>query len=315
MRTAQRPLTPGWVAGSVRTSHMLGRRLGRDRALSLASSASLEQALGVLAGSAYGRSVRKGMSLASAQRAVAETALWHVRVLAGWMPPRAIDLVRTLAGWFELANIEDRLDYLAGGALRAPFDLGGLAIAGDALAGAASVAEAREALKGSAWGDPGGEDPAALRVALRLAWSRRTVATVPEAREWALGAVALLLARELLLAGRAPEQLAALRPPVTGGAWMGSRSVEALRRALPPDCGWPLAGLVEADALWLGEAAWWHRVEQDAESLARATQLGRATVIGAIALLGVDAARVGAALESASRGGGAQAMEAFERVT
>jgi len=222
---------------------MLGRRLGRERALALASSASLEQALGVLAGSAYGRSVRRGMDLASAQRAVAETALWHVRVLAGWMPPRAIDLVRTLAGWFELANIEDRLDYLAGGALRAPFDLGGLAAAGDALAGAAGVAELREALRGSAWGDPGGEDPAALRVALRLAWARRTVATVPEAREWALGAVTLLLARELLLAGRAPEQLAALHPPVPGGAWMGSVSVEALRRALPPECGWPRAGL------------------------------------------------------------------------
>jgi len=314
VRTAQRPLTPGWVAGSVRTSHMLGRRLGRDRALSLASSASLEQALGVLSGSAYGRSVRRGMNLASAQRAVAETALWHVRVLAGWMPPLAVDLVRTLAGWFELANIEDRLDYLGGGALRAPFDLGGLAVAGDALAGAAGVAEVRGALRGSAWGDPGGEDPPALRVALRLAWARRTVATVPEAREWALGAVALLLARELLLAGRAPERLAALRPPVPGDAWMGSRSVEALRRALPRDCGWPLAGLLEPDALWLGEAAWWRRVEQDAESLAHATQLGRATVIGAIALLGVDAARVGAALESAARGGGVQAVEAFERV-
>lgn len=314
MCTAQRPLNPGWVAGSVRTRHMLARRLGRDAARSLAASPSLEQALGVLSGSAYGRSVQAGMDLASAQRAVAETTLWHVRVLAGWMPPRAIDLLRTLGGWFELANIEDRLNYLGGGPLKAPFALGGLAVAGDRPARAATFAELRAALTGSPWGDPGGDDPATVRLALRLAWARRTLATVPEAREWALGAVALLLARELLLAGRSPEQLAALRPPIPGSTWMGSQNVEALRRAFPPECGWPLAGLAEPDALWLGEAAWWRRVEQSAERLARATRLGRATVIGAIALLGVDASRVAAALESASRGGGPQAMEAFERV-
>ena len=44
------------------------------------------------------------IDLGSAQRAIAETALWHVRVLAGWMPPRGIELVRILAAWFELAN-------------------------------------------------------------------------------------------------------------------------------------------------------------------------------------------------------------------
>lgn len=314
MRTAQRPLNPAWVAGSVRTRHMLARRLGAEAARSLAASASLEDALGVLSASAYGRSVRAGMDLRSAQRAVAETTLWHVRVLAGWMPPRAIDLVRTLAAWFELANIEDRLDYLGGGPLRDPFVLGGLAAAGDRAASATSVAELRAALSGSPWGDPGSDDPATLRLALRLAWARRTLVAVPEAGEWALGAVALLLARELLLVGRSAEQLADLRPPLPVSSWMGSQSVEALRLALPAECGWPLAGLAQPDELWLGEAAWWQRVERSAERLARAAPLGRTTVIGAIALLGADAVRVGAALESASRGGGPQAMEVYERV-
>ena len=314
MRAAQRPLSPGWVAPSVRARHMLARRLGRDQSRALAGSASLQHALGVLSGSAYGRSVRRGMDLSSAQRAIGETALWHVRVLAGWMPPQEIDLVRTLAGWFELANVEDRLSYLAGGPLSTSFMLVGLAAAGARLTSALSVAEIREALKGSPWGDPGAEDPAAIRLALRLAWARRALASVEEAREWALGAVALLLARELLLAGRSPEELAALRPPVPGTAWMRSQSVDALRRALPPDCGWTLAGLTEPDAIWLGEASWWRRVEQDAERLARNPQMGRSTVIGAVVLLGVDASRVAAALESASRGGGRMAIEAFEHI-
>lgn len=315
MRTAQRPLTPGWVAGSVRARHMLARRLGRDESRTLAASASLQQALGVLAGSAYGRSVRPGMDLSSVQRAIAETALWHVRVLAGWMPPRALDLLRALAGWFELANVEDRLTYLAGGPLIAPFVLGGLATGGSRLESALSIAELRQALKGSPWGDPGRDDnPAAIRLALRLAWARRTLSSAPEAREWALGALALLLARELLLAGRSPDELAALHPPVAGTAWTGARSVEELRRALPPECGWALAGVAEADGLWLGEAAWWRRVERDAEVMARDPQMGRATVIGVVALLGADAVRVAAALESASRGGDRMAIEAYEQI-
>jgi hypothetical protein len=314
VRTAQRPLTPGWVAGSVRARHMLARRLGREESRALAASASFERALAVLSGSAYGRSVRPGMDLSSAQRAIAETALWHVRVLAGWMPPRALDLLRALAGWFELANVEDRLSYLAGGPLIAPFVLGGLATGGSRLEGALGIAELRQALRGSPWGDPGSDDPAAIRLALRFAWTRRTLSSAPEAREWALGAVALLLARELLLAGRSPDELAVLRPPVPGAAWMGSRSVEELRGTLPPECGWALAGVAEADGLWLGEASWWRRVEQDAEVMARDPQMGRATVIGVVALLGADAVRVAAALESASRGGDRIAIETYEQI-
>lgn len=314
MRTAPRPLSPGWVGGSVRARHMLARRLGREQSRALAASASLEHALGVLSGSAYGRSVRPEIDLASAQRAIAETALWHVRVLAGWMPPRGIELVRVLAAWFELANVEDRLAYLAGGPLSAPFALGGLATAGARVQSALSVAELREALTESPWGDPGSDEPGAIRLALRLAWARRALASVPEAREWALGAVALLLARELLLAGRPADELAALRPPISGMAWMESASVEALRGALAPESGWALAGIAEPEAIWLGEAAWWRRVEQEAERLARDSEMGRATVIGAVALLGVDASRVAAALESAARGGDAAAIEAFEQI-
>jgi hypothetical protein len=314
VRAAQRPLSPGWVAGSVRARHMGARRLGHEQSRALAASPSLEYALGLLSGSAYGRSVRPGMDLASAQHAIGEAALWHVRVLAGWMPPRNIELVRVLAAWFELANVEDRLAYLAGGPLSTPFVLGGLATAGTRVQSALTVAELREALMGSSWGDPGSDEPDGIRLALRFSWARRALASVPEARQWVLSAVVLLLARELLLAGRPADELAALRPPVSGTAWMQSASVEALRGALGAESGGMLAGIDEPDAIWLGEAAWWHKVDQDAERLARDPQMGRATVIGVVALLGVDAWRVAAALESAARGGGGIAIEAFEHI-
>jgi hypothetical protein len=238
---------------------MVARRLGHEQSRAVAASPSLEHAIGLLSGSAYGRSVRPGMDLASAQHAIGETALWHVRVLAGWMPPRNIELVRVLAAWFELANVEDRLAYLAGGPLSAPFVLGGLAAAGTHIESALTVAELREALIGSSWGDPGSDEPDGIRLALRFSWARRALASVPEARQWALGAVGLLLARELLLAGGPKDEMAAPRPPVSGTAWMQSASVEALRGALGAESGGALAGIDDPDAIWLGEVEWWSR--------------------------------------------------------
>ncbi len=114
MRATARPLTAGWVAGSIRARAMLSRRLGRREALRIAGGATLDDALAALASTAYGRAVRPHRDLAEAQRAVAETVLWHVRVLAGWVPPRALEPVRALAAWFELANVDERLAYLAG---------------------------------------------------------------------------------------------------------------------------------------------------------------------------------------------------------
>jgi hypothetical protein len=314
VRQAQRPLTPGWVAGSVRARHMLARGLGRGAALTLARSASLDDALAVLAGSAYGRAAHPGLDLAAAQRAVADTALWHVRVLAGWTPPQALEPVRALVAWFELASIEDRLAYLAGGEVPAPFSLGGLATVWTTIAGAQSAGEVRRALAGSPWGDPGTEDLAGIGLALRIAWARRVLTAVEEAGEWAAGAVALLLARALFLAGSPAEPLAALRPPGVGTAWSQAASLGALREALPPQAGWPLGGVDEPDALWRAEAAWWRRLERDGERLAGAPQMGRTAVVGAVVLLGVDAWRVAGALEAAARGGGPDVTEVLEEI-
>lgn len=314
MRQAQRPLGPGWVAGSVRARHLLVRRLGHDRARALATSPSLEDALAALAGTAYGRLVRQGMGLAEAQRAAAATALWHIRVLAGWLPPGALQPVRALAAWFELANVEDRLRYLAGQDVWPPFELGALATAWPLVAGAQSAAEVRARLAGSPWGDPGTEEPADLGLALRLSWGRRVLGAVEEAREWAAGAVALLLARELLVAGRPAGALTAHRPPGVGSAWAHAASLPALRAALPADAGWTLERLEQPSDLWRAEAAWWRRVEEDGGRLARDPHMGRPTVIGCVVLLGIDAWRTAGALEAAARGGAPAALKAFDEI-
>lgn len=314
MRAQHRPLSPGWVAGSVRARHLLARRIGRSEARALAQAPSLDAALERLAGSAYGRRCRPGLDLAGAQRAVAATALWHVRVLAGWTPPGALEPVRALAAWFEIANVDDRLAYLAGADVAAPFELGGLATAWPRMAGAQSAGELRALLTGTLWGDPGTDDAAAIRLVLRMAWARRVLASVEEAIDWAAGAVALLLARELFLAGRSAERLADLRPPGVGIAWPRATGLGALRAALPPQAAWALEDVVEPDELWRREVAWWRRVEADAEHLARTAHMGRPAVVGCVALLGVDAWRTAGALEAAARGGGRAVVEVFEEI-
>jgi len=307
-------MSPGWVAGSVRARHLLARRLGRAEASALARAPSLDAALERLAASAYGRRCRPGLDLAGAQRAVADTALWHIRVLAGWAPPRAIESVRVLAAWFEIANVDDRLAYLAGADVPAPFELGGLATAWPHLAPAQSTGELRALLIGSQWGDPGSADAPTIRLALRLAWARRVLASVEEAADWAAGGVALLLARELFLADRPADRLMDLRPPGVGSAWLEASSLGALRAALPTQSAWVLEGVSEPSELWRCEAAWWRRVEADAQRLVRAANMGAAAVLGAVALLGVDAWHVVGALEAAARGGGPAAVEVFEEI-
>lgn len=314
MRAQQRLLSPGWVAGSVRARHLLARRLGRSDAWALARAPSLDAALERLASSAYGHRCRPGLALADAQRAIADTALWHVRVLAGWTPPRGLEPVRALAAGFEIANVDDRLAYLAGAEVPAPFELGGLATAWPRVAGAQSASELRSLLTGSPWGDPGSDEPAAIRLALRLAWARRVLASVDEAVDWAAGAVALLLARELFLAGRPADRLWDLHPPGVGIEWFQAASLAELRAALPPQAAWALKAAVEPDELWHREAAWWRRVEADAEQLARSAHMGLAAVVGCVALLGVDAWRTAGALEAAARGGGSAAVEVFEEI-
>ena len=103
-----------WVAASTRARLLGDRRIGRLRAAAIANSGGLGPALQMLQASPYGANVDPGMSLEAAQRQVAATILWNLRVLAGWLPPGGSAMLLPLAAWFEIANIEERLAYLSG---------------------------------------------------------------------------------------------------------------------------------------------------------------------------------------------------------
>ncbi len=310
-------MSAGWVAASVRARAMAQRRVGVAAARSLAGQPTFEAALEALAESPYGRDVRVGSTLSEAQRAVAATLLWHIRVLAGWVPRGDSRVLRVLAGGFEVANVDERLREVTGGSSDPPFRLGGLATAWPVLAEATSAVDLRERLGRSVWGDPGADAPDAIRLGMRLSWASRVAGNVPAARAWAAGAAALVVARALLLdAARIPAATALAATPLLGSRWPGATSLAALRTGLPPDARWALSPIDDPADLWRAEAAWWARLSSDGFALLRRPVTTSEPVLGAVAVLGADAWRVRAALEVAARGGASApaAMEAFDAV-
>ena len=294
-----------WVAGSVRAGLLASRRVGSAGARAVAERTTLAEALRELAGSPYGRELAAARTLDEAQWAVAATLLWHLRVLAGWLPPPGAETLRALAAWFEIANVQERLAYLAGRPRRPAFELGGLATAWPQLARTGSAAAIRAVLAGSRWGDPGGAEPDAIVAAMRAAWARRVVAVAPEAAVWARSAAALLLARGPAHGGAALAHTAGLSSALSpaGGA--------DLAAALPADVRWVLDGVDAPEDLWQAEAHWWTRVETDAARLAAARRQGVSTVVGVAALLAADAWRLRAALAAAALGpAGGEAFDA-----
>ena len=73
-----------WVAGDVRAVAMARRIVGIAGVRRIADSACLSDALSLLATSPYSRDMGDVHDLTAAQRAVACTLLWNLRVLAGW---------------------------------------------------------------------------------------------------------------------------------------------------------------------------------------------------------------------------------------
>lgn len=304
-------MSASWVAGSARARALTGRRLGRRAARDLAASASLDQALGRLAASPYGRDVRPGQSLVDAQHAVWSTALWHARVIAGWLPRGGAEMLRVMAGPWEIADCALLLAGEREAAGRPPFELAALGTAWSRLRDADSPAQVRLALAASSWGDPGTTTASELLAWLRMRWAERLMG-VPGAAAWGQGMLAILLARELFLAGRRP---AGRRWPVArlGRAWQEARSVVDLAARLPVGARWALESVDDPSDLWAAEAAWWLRVERDAWTMRSAFRPGqRQDVVAAVALLMVDAWRVAAALELAAQGG--RPLEAFDAV-
>jgi hypothetical protein len=303
-------VSAAWVAGSVRARLLLGHRAGPVLAAQVARAPSLGEALAGLSGTVYGPAAAAA-ELEDAQREVAASTALQLRVLAAWLPRTMATGLRSLAAWFEIANIEDRLAYLAGAAPLPPFELGVLSTVWDAAATTQSAEELRRLLAGSSWGDPGGDDPEHIHRLLRFAWARRVATHASEARAWAAGAAGILLAEELFVAGR-PVNPALARRAELGVAWPGADTVSELRALLPRNASWALAGIEEPAELWRAELAWWRTVGADAELMLRSRREGREVVVGVIALLGLDAVRVSAALAVAAHGGSAASWEVLD---
>ncbi len=319
-------MSTSWVAGSVRARAMSRRRLGTAATRELAGCTGLDVAVDLLSATPYGHDVRAGQSLSEAQFAVASTVLWHMRVMGGWVPGGDARILRVLAGGFEIANVDEVLRALTGrgtadstgaGPADPAFRLGTLATAWNALAPSASIADVREVLARSAWGDPGAESAAAIRLGMRLSWAVRVASSIEPARPWASGAAAVIVAREVLLEGRPMTAAAArLASTLLGSRWTDARSLRSFADGLPPEARWALDGIDDVGDLWRAEARWWGRVDRDGRALLRRPVTTPDPVIGAIAVLAVDAWRVRGALEVAARGGASApgALEAFDVV-
>ena len=306
-------MSAGWVAGSVRAKALVRRRLGAEGTRRLAACGSLGDALELLAATPYGTNIRRDQDLAAAQHEVAGTLLWDLRVLAGWLPQDGVRLLRTLGAWFELANVDELLQSIAGRPAGAEFRLGALATAWPRLRQAASLSELRAALAASAWQDRGWETAQAVRLGLRARWAERVAELGDPARTWAAGAAALLVTGQRFTAGRAMD------PAVMGGALrlLGpavgpAATLDELTGSLPPPARWVLAGITSPAGLWRAEAALMSRVEQDGLRLLRAPGMGRGVVLGAVAVMACDAWRTRAALGLAARGG--TPLEAYDEL-
>lgn len=301
-----------WTAGSTRARLLAGRALGRDGARRLAGSPTLADALDALTDTPYGHDVAGGMGLAGAQRGVAATALWQTRVLAGWLPPTGGEMLRDLAGWWELQNIEDHAATLEGASPGEPFDLGALASSWPRVAATRTREELRRALAASVWGAPAGEGFPALGVSLRLSWARRVAARVPSASAWVAPWAVLVVARDLFAGARALPAAGVAHVPDLGISWRADDDLAAFARRLPPEQRWVLDSVGEAAHLWRAEARWWGVVDAEARGVLRRVSPGPQVPVAAVAVLGVDAWRVQAALELATRGG--EPVEAFDAV-
>jgi hypothetical protein len=293
----------GWNAGVVRARLLGRRRLGARAWRDLAELGSLDAALQELRGGPYGHDVHADMTLEAAQWAVAATPLWHLRVLAGWLPPAGADLVRVLAGWWEVLNVENLLAGLAGGRELPPYVLGRLDTAWDRIRAADSVGHVRSELAASDWLDPGGEDPGTIVTWLRLSWAHRVAQQVDPAARLAAGWGALVVAQDLLVGsgtrrGGRPRRMAEL-----GWRWARAEDLGGLLDGLPRDAAWVLRDVSGPEELWRAEARWWRQLDEGGRDRLRRADSGPDVVVGAFAALLADAHGVQAALQLAAHGG------------
>ncbi|WP_028267547.1 V-type ATPase subunit [Arthrobacter sp. MA-N2] len=295
-----------WVAASVRSRAMAERRVGAGSSREMAAQPTLDHALALLQESSYAERLRGNPGLPAAERAIHESVLWQLRVLAGWLPASGTSLARAAAGIFEIENVMALARRLAGGAESPePYHLGALATAWPRLQSAGSSEELAAALHASAWGDVGVARPGDLKDALTVAWARRLAAVAPAARPWCGAACVLVAARILTVDGATPPApVLRLLGPVIGRSWQDAKGLAEFSSALPPGLRNVVVGIESPTDLWRAEARARVAVERDAFQLLRRPMPGPDVVLGAIAVLFTDAWRIRAALTAAAAGAG-----------
>ena len=235
-------MSASWVAGTVRARALARRRLGAAGARDLARTDDLASARAALARTPYADGAA---DLAGLQHQVAATLLWHLRVLAGWLPRDGAQALRVLAGGFETANLDEHLRR-SGGTARRVRRTGWARCRPPGPGSRRPPASSRCAgcWPPHPWGDPGASDPWSVHVGLRLglgaAGGRR------RARRRAVGprrGRAAAGPRGAAVRDDAPDRLAA-----RSAALLGAGFVEALAGpgATPAD----LAGRLPGDARW-----------------------------------------------------------------
>lgn len=306
-------MTAGWVAAATRGRALLDRTVGVGGARAIAEAASWPESRSLLAATSYGQNLPTDADRATARRAAAAATVWQFRVLAGWLPPGVTSLARLAVAPIEIGNVERHIARLNGSDDEQPVPLGSLAVAWPRVSTASSGGEVRHTLTRSVWGDPGGSDPVSIAVGLRVAWARRALRAAPIARPWALGGLAVLIARELFVFEHRINMVTSreLDRRLTR-SWSEAATVPDLADRLPSASSWVLAGIDQPADLWRAEVALIRRVVGDAAPIAAAGRYGADTIVAISALLLVDLWRVMAGIEAA--GSGAAGLEVFDAV-
>jgi hypothetical protein len=290
-----------WVGASVRAKLLGNRRLGSGGAAAIANSGRLAAGLQLLTNSPYGADLTTDMTLEEAQRHVASTVLWNMRLIAGWLPPGGSATLQPLAAWFEIANIEERLAYMGGGGHPSPYQLGHLGIAWPGVSRSTTPEAVRAAIARSRWGDPGTSEPDVMVLAMRFRWAAWVATAVPDAALWAATASALLAARVRFSPSRVSLRQT-VRPYGLPVGWSQVSSPGELRAIMPRHIAWVLDGVEDVTGLWQAEARWWSRVREDASEMLVRSRYGPTVVVAVVALLAHDAWLARAALAAAARG-------------
>lgn len=305
-------MSAAWVAACVRGRRLVRRTANPGLAHGLVEAGSWEDALRLLAISSFGEHVGTERDATAIRRSILEATVWRLRVLAGWLPAGRPSLARLAAAPIEIGNVEQRVAELDGAPRSTPIPLGSLSIVSHRLASVTSTDELRHLLARSAWGDPGGDDPATIAFGLRVAWARRAANGPSVVRPWARSGAAVLVARERFLFDR--EVAPALRRDVDallGPGWHRANAIASLRPTLPEPVRDVLADVDGPEHLWRAEAAVIRRVARDAEREIATGRYGPDAMSAVFAALLVDTWRAIAGIEGATTGRvGAEVLDA-----